>query len=243
MGTGVVGLTLVTKTALVGLFDDCWPNATFPEPCSVSLARENNQCALTDVIELVTAYAGRRDLKARLRAEHPAKRNHHEQHDLRLWDALTEATAFAWVSVSGMGKPSFCMKPGFPDLEVPAKAWVEVKSIHLSDAERGTIERGLASGGGILVRAGGMSRTTPSELLRKFDEAFSDAVTKFERVDPDRRRRRIVWMRVGGFDWPLFPNAAWEQILRWAAAISTQHLEELVLVDAWDWRNPKHSAV
>ncbi|MCK9519211.1 MAG: hypothetical protein M0R74_09360 [Dehalococcoidia bacterium] len=226
------------SSRLIGLLRDCWGNTRFPERCFVQLAYAEEQDDLGDVTDLVTAMGGRDDLITRLRAEHPTDRPHNEQFDLRLLDAMGEALAFAWLTLQEFGNPQFCLREGYPDLCVPNKIWVEAKTIHLSDAERQEIRDGVERGGGIYSRVGWRRRDFPRPLRRKFEDAWANALRKFERVDPDGHQAALVWFRIGGFDWPLSPYATLHHLKEWAEQIRPRKTG-LVLVKYWNWAQPE----
>ncbi len=230
-------------TSLTQLFEECWPDVAFPSDCSIPAATYEDQDDLADVVDIVTRTGARAGLVRRLRAEHPADRPHHAQYDSRLWDAMTEAVAAAWATERELGTPRFCFVAGTPDLEIPGFGWVEVKCVHLSDNERATVRAGLAEGNGVFSRFGTMSRDVDPALYKKLNDAWDNALMKFERVDQLHQAADVVWMRVGGFDWPLSPRRARTQLISWAEEKSRHSTAGLVLVYGWNWREPEFEQV
>ncbi len=228
--------------ALAALYEECWNGVEFPTRCAVTTARTGDRVELDDVVEIVSRGGGREGLAVRLKNEHPARREHCEQHDFRLVDVLTEAMAFAWVVETGLGSPDFCLDAGRPDIEISGSTWVEVKSIHLSDAEWGVIRQGRSDGDGIPDRTGPMSQEPHPTLLKKINDAWLDGLCKFSRLEPPPPRRPIVWIQIRAFDWPLSEYAAWSRIIEWGGRATESGDAGLVLIAGWDWRTPKYAS-
>jgi hypothetical protein len=84
---------------------------------------------VSDAIQVIEQHGQMAPLQRCVRQEHPGRRAHRSEDDDRLMDCLTEACAFAWADLRGLGTPRFDYRTGKPDIFVPPDLWIEAKSI------------------------------------------------------------------------------------------------------------------
>jgi hypothetical protein len=188
-------------------FRKCFPADEFPATCSVSQAWSVGQEDLADILRAVEAAGQLVTLKERIRREHPTDRPHVQQHDDRLWDALFEAAALAWTAEWSGREPMFWDKPGQPDIRVSDFAWIEAKVVHRSEDENEFLRDAIERTDGLVLRGPSELAHPHPTLLKKLDHGWTDALRKFERLEPDQAQR-IVWMAVQGLDFPTSPHPA-----------------------------------
>ncbi len=152
---------------------DCWIGRVLQRP-HLHHEFENISAAL----DIVVASTSAEVLKTKIRREHPAMREHKEQHDIRVLDCFTEAIGFAWAQ-KHYGSAELRDNQGEPDVFVSPATWVEVKTIHHSDADRAQIKWMRKTGEAVMVQAEAFQ---PRPLLMKFESALADATKKFQRV-------------------------------------------------------------
>jgi hypothetical protein len=144
-------------------------------------------------------------------------RAHLRQHDDRLLDAFNEAEAFAWaVDVAKVGVPVFsALDPGAPDLRIPRRAWIEVKTIRPSDEESKTKDEifALVDRGFIPMRGPRILSLPHPTLITKFDEKYADALRKFELAESEPMS--LVYFRVEAFDFGTSPRQAKRSVEEW----------------------------
>ena len=172
----------------------------------------------------VERHGGLETLAIKVKREHPAGGDHEQQHDERVLDCLTEACAFAWSSMRGIGIPAFCDQQGTPDIILDSGNWIEVKAIRRSEEDHGRMHRML--GGEI---DSDTVRMPSQGLCRKFDSALKDALKKFRRQNSEYSPHpNIVFFNLTTVDVPNIPNTEpiKESLERWA-----EEQEALLQVD------------
>ena len=99
---------------------DCWA-------WKAAQADRPDLAALSEAITVVARYRELQKLQRRLRKEHTVRRNrvHQAEDHQKLLDCLTEACAFAWADLRGLGAPRFDFRPGMSDVAVPPDLFIE----------------------------------------------------------------------------------------------------------------------
>ena len=164
------------------LFGDVFPSlldSSIPGQCWVakSITIQRPELGVfSDALEVVERYGELGALKKKLKPLHPVNDEHDVQFDERVRDCLTEACAFAWADLRGLGAPQFSLAEGTPDILLDTGRWIEVKAIHGSQVDAKRTNRMLA---GEVVSG----QVTPPEsgLYGKFESSLMNAMRKFAR--------------------------------------------------------------
>ena len=182
------------QSKIARFLEEAFPSvARDPAPdCWVSKAMRSGRpefSILSSAIDAVERHGQLGRLNDKVKLQHPSDKPHQSQYDARVRDALTEACAFAWADLRGLGPPIFSDAEGAPDVQLDTGFWVEAKAIHSSDEDAERIEEMLEG----REAAGGNVRPTGPGLFNKLDSAFDDAAKKFSRVDSCGDNGAAVW--------------------------------------------------
>ena len=198
---------------------------------------------LSEALIVVGRHGGLETLATKVKREHPTGGDHEQQHDDRVLDCLTEACAFAWSSMRGIGDPAFCDQHGTPDIKLDSGNWIEVKAIRRSEQDDERMGRMLAG-----EVDSGTVRMPTQGLYRKFDSALNDALKKFCRQNPENSPQPdIVFFNLTTVDVPNIPNTETikECLARWAEEQEVLLREDewiretrLVMCYGYNWRIP-----
>ena len=181
---------------------------------------------LSEALAVVEGHGELDALATKVKREHPLNCEHEHQYDERVLDCLSEACAFAWSTMRGIGNPAFCDEQGTPDILFDSGNWVEVKAIRRSEEDNERMERMLAG-----EVDGGTVRMPAQGLYRKFDSALNDALKKFRRQNHEPSTYpNIVFFNLTTLDVPNIPKEYPVKAIlaRWA-----QEKEALLQADEW----------
>lgn len=207
-----------------GAYDTCW---------IVKAHRRNwrDLDGLSGAAAIVDEFGNLDVLKRKLKREHPLLRNRHDRpnkraikrhcnQDVGFINCLTEATAFAWVTLRDLGTPRFVEKKGAPDIRVDQKYWVEAKAK--------------------LPTGAWWQGPPPPHLLNR---QFHRAIKQFMRQES--RQNNIVFLNLYGI-----LDVSWEKghsersvapFVKWAE-MKELEFEALgvtvVICSNFDWKNP-----
>jgi len=236
---------------IVDLLSEVFPavaadSVSVPRSCWVARVLRSEGYGLDSLSEavLVVTRHGQRDLlKKRLAGEHPIGRlrAHHPQYDRAVRDCLSEACAFAWADLRGLGVPSFTfLEKGTPDVRVDAAeqqrtSWIEVKAIHPSDEDNAQTEQMMSTG----QSSRGEVPIGPAEgLISKFEYGFQNAKVKFNR---SRHATPILFYNLTMVDMSHFLRWKFDrdEILEWVERKRTEDPKvSIVICCKYDWRHP-----
>lgn len=239
------------SSPIVDLMAEVFPSvaadpASVPGACWVAGALKSEGQGLdtlSEAILVVTQHGQRGLLKKRLADEHPIARPGapHHQYDRGVRDCLSEACAFAWADLRGLGVPSFTsLEKGTPDIWVDAgqpegTCWIEVKAIHSSDEDNSLTEQMMSTG----QSSRGEVPAGPAEgLISKFEYGFQNAKVKFNR---SRHATPILFYNLTMVDMSHFPRWKFDrdEILEWVERKRTEDPEvSIVICCKYDWRHP-----
>ena len=199
---------------------DAFPELTnrpYDDPCWIAKAIQSDDprlSILSTALQVVEDSNQSALLTLKLNREHPSDREHDPQFDARVRDCLTEACAFAWASMRGIGTPIFYDSEGAPDILLDTGRWIEVKAIHHSREEAVRMEKMLS--GEIL--SGLVAPPSPG-LFFKFDSSLLDAKKKFDRQESQvRSTANIVFFNLTTIDTPQMPKTeeVLEGLMKWS---------------------------
>ncbi len=189
---------------------------------------------LSSAIDVVERHGQLGRLNHKVKLQHPSDKPHQSQYDARVRDALTEACAFAWADLRGLGPPILSDAEGAPDVQLDTGVWVEAKAIHNSDEDAERIEEMLEG----REAAGGNVRPAGPGLFNKLDSAFDDAAKKFSRVDSSGE---IVFFNITAVDLPQLAamDLVLDQLAEWAEnKESPESTTRIVICYAYNWKEP-----
>lgn len=173
----------------------------YPDQCWVTRAIRTQHLGLnvlSEALQVVDQYGTLGSLETKLKREHPVNGKHNRQYDERVLDCLTEACAFAWASLRGLGFPKFSDRAGTPDILLDSGRWVEVKAIHSSQEDAGRTRLMLAGE----VVSGSVTEPAPG-LYGKFTSSTVDSIKKFARqTHSETPEPNIVFFNLTSLDVP-----------------------------------------
>lgn len=175
-----------------------------PNECRVARAIQSTHpglSILSAAIQVVDQHNEIDSLMKKVQREHPVDREHNPQFDVRVWDCLTEACAFAWAASCNLEIPRFSDSEGSPDILLDSGCWIEAKAIHASDDDNERMGRmldGDMDSGPVLM--------PPVGFYKKFCDSFSDSVKKFDRQGWQEGISNIVFFNLTSLDIPSIPN-------------------------------------
>lgn len=170
--------------------------------------------------------------KCRALTEHTDVLEYVEQ-DARVVDCLTEACAFAWADLRGLGDTQFNYQPGMPDVHVPPDLWVEAKAVHESLLSR---DAWFSTSHGE-PHSGEVASPDENRALA-FADKLMDSKNKFARSGSGRR---VVFFNLTSVDMAQMPDT--ENVLaRYVAWLDQVEAADptisIVLCYAYNWRHP-----
>jgi hypothetical protein len=234
------------ESLLRSAFPDGPSDASNGEYCLLAEALAGRSGGRWDeAISTVRRLGATGDVVDRLRAAHPTDRPHRNQFEDRFIDVFTECEAFARsADVAKLGTPRFVSrndKSKSPDLFVEGWGWVEAKSIHSSDEDKGVwrTARVEANRTGSFPVQFEIPQKASDGFYKKVADQAESAVRQRPRPGDSSSARFGIFMHILVLDIPVFDDDIWPRIAQWASDFARTHGLRLVVCYNFDWRHPR----
>jgi hypothetical protein len=224
------------------LFVEAFPDwKQFPPTCHV---REGIEQRASDrwnsAIRSLTADA-RDVLVRRLQGEHHPPVKNDDRADQAVRGVMTEAMAFGWArEVAHLPNPRLVSnQQGTPDIACDGPVWIEAKGISQSDGDAAADEAARREAQACSTIPARVATATwdASGLVRKFESAFSNALSKFERVGA-APASSVLFFHLLQEDLAPVRDAAFSSLAAWANARDRDTGVRVVVAYNFMWEEP-----